>query len=55
MEGILSHGIKISNCFIFGHPEALIGKKIRKVLDSFEIRKKIKAAVVDKAHLIAEW
>ena len=27
----------------------------RKVLDSVEIREKIKAAVVDEAHLIAEW
>ena len=27
----------------------------RKVLDSGEIREKIKAAVVDEAHLIAEW
>ena len=33
----------------------LIGKDIRKVLDSVEIREKIKAVVVDEAHLIAEW
>ena len=32
-----------------------IGEKIRKVLDSVEIREKIRAAVVDEAHLIAEW
>ena len=30
-------------------------KKIRKVLDGVEIREKIEAAVVDEAHLIAEW
>ena len=30
-------------------------KKIWKVLDSVEIREKIKAAVVDEAHLITEW
>ena len=41
MEGILS-------VFKF------IGKKIRKVLYSFELTEKIKAAVVDEAHLIAE-
>ena len=39
MEGILS-------VFKF------IGKKIRKVLDSVEIREKIKAAVVDEAHQV---
>ena len=44
MEGILSaNGNKFTR------------KKIRKVLDSVEIREKIKAAVVDEAHLIAEW
>ena len=43
--------------YLGAHPSVFnfIGKKIRKVLDSAEIREKIKAAVVDEAHLIAEW
>ena len=34
---------------------SLLGEKNWKVLDGIEIREKIKAAVVDEAHLIAEW
>ena len=34
---------------------SLLEKKIGKFLGSVEIREKIKAAVVDEAHLIAEW
>ena len=40
--------------FFSRHPEAYNGK-LRKVLDSVQIREKVKAVVVDKAHLIQEW
>ena len=39
---------------IYRHPEAYIGK-LKKVLDSVQIREKVKAVVVDEAHLIEEW
>ena len=50
MEGIKQCKYRI----IYGHPEAFIGK-LRKVLDSPEVREKIRAVVVDEAHLIEEW
>ena len=39
---------------LYGHPEAFVGK-LRKLLDSDDIRQKMKAVVVDEAHLIEEW
>lgn len=39
---------------IYGHPEAFLGN-LRKVLDSDQVREKMRAVVVDEAHLIEEW
>ncbi|XP_067026602.1 bifunctional 3'-5' exonuclease/ATP-dependent helicase WRN-like [Acropora muricata] len=39
---------------IYGHPEAFVGK-LRKILDSEEVRRDLRAVVVDEAHLIVEW
>ena len=39
---------------IYGHPEAFVGK-LRKVLDCEEVRRNLRAVVVDEAHLIVEW
>ena len=50
MEGIKQCKYRI----IYGHPEAFIGI-LRKVLDSPEVRKTIRAVAVDEAHLIEEW
>ena len=42
---------------IYGHPDqrCIIIGKLRIVLDSVQIKKKVKAIVVDEAHLIEEW
>ena len=40
---------------IYGHPEAFLSGKLRKVLDSDLVREKLRAVVVDEAHLIEEW
>ena len=40
---------------IYGHPEAFLSGKLRKVLDSDVVREKLRAVVVDEAHLIEEW
>ena len=39
---------------IYGHPEAFLGN-LRKVLDSDQVREKMRAVVIDEAHLIEEW
>ena len=39
---------------IYGHPEAFVGK-LRKILDCEEVRRNLRAVVVDEAHLIVEW
>lgn len=39
---------------IYGHPEAFVGK-LRKLLDCEEVRRNMRAIVVDEAHLIVEW
>ena len=39
---------------IYGHPEAFVGK-LRKILDCEEVRRNMRAVVVDEAHLIVEW
>ena len=38
---------------IYGHPEAFVGK-LRKILDCQEVRRNLRAVVVDEAHLIVE-
>ena len=50
MEGIKQFKYRI----IYGNREVFIGK-LWKVLDSLEVSEKIKAVVVDEAHLIEEW
>ena len=39
---------------IYGHPEAFVGK-LRKILHCEEVRRNLRAVVVDEAHLIVEW
>ena len=39
---------------IYGHPEAIAGK-LRKLLDSEDVRRNMRAVVIDKAHLVVEW
>ena len=39
---------------IYGHPEAFVGK-LRKLLDCDEVRRNMRAVVIDEAHLIVEW
>ena len=39
---------------IYGHPEVFLGK-LRKLLDCEEVRRHMRAIVIDEAHLIVEW
>ena len=39
---------------IYGHPEVFVGK-LRKILDSEEVKRNLRAIVIDEAHLIVEW
>ena len=39
---------------ICGHPEVFLGK-LRKLLDCEEVRRHMRAIVIDEAHLIVEW
>ena len=41
---------------IFAHPEALVGNKnVIKALKTAEFRNRMKAIVVDEAHLVVDW
>lgn len=39
---------------IYGQPEAFVGK-LRKILDCEEMRRNLRAVVVDDTYLIVEW
>ena len=39
---------------MYGHPEAIAGK-LRKLLDCEDVRRNMRAVVIDKAHLVVEW
>ena len=39
---------------MYGHPEA-IARKLRKLLDCEDVRRNMRAVVIDKAHLVVEW
>ena len=39
---------------IYGHPQA-IARKLRKLLDCEDVRRNMRAVVIDKAHLVVEW
>ena len=41
---------------IFAHPEVLVdNKKVLKILKSPQFKEKVKAIVVDEAHLVIDW
>ena len=39
---------------IYGHPQAIAGK-LRKLLDCEDVRRIMRAGVIDKAYLVLEW
>ena len=57
-EGLAFSGIENLKEFriIFVHPEALVGNKnVIKLLKSAEFKNRMKASVVDEAHLVVDW
>ena len=57
-EGLAFSGIENLKEFqiIFVHPEALIGNKnVIKLLKTAEFQNRMKAIVVDEAHLLVDW
>lgn len=48
--------VNTSYDLIFAHPEVLVdNKKVLKILKSPQFKEKVKAIVVDEAHLVIDW
>ena len=39
---------------IYSHPEAIVGK-LRKLLSCEDVRRNMRAVVIEEAHLVVEW
>ena len=48
--------VNTTHDLIFAHPEVLVdNKKVLKILKSPQFKEKVKAIVVDEAHLVIDW
>ena len=47
--------VNTTHNLIFAHPEVLVDNKVLKILKSSQFKEKVKAIVVDKAHLVIDW
>ena len=47
--------VNTTHNLIFVHPEVLVDNKVLKILKSSQFKEKVKAIVVDKAHLVIDW
>ena len=47
--------VNTTHNLIFVHPEVLVDNKVLKILKSPQFKEKVKAIVVDEAHLVIDW